>query len=276
MSLIEWGFSKLKPEVVVPALWRAAASLIGLATVACIPLSKSIQPYPSTPMGLLASIARHANLASTERWLSHAEEWLATQPVHQLAWLLAVGAVCSGLHWAARYRVNSIENLHVSLTWIGLGALREVGCPAWGILLIAAAIALTVAEWQVIRFGSRYHRLRDRLNYITIHVLGSLMDALQLLGSVLIRGPVALGWQWLIINPRAEFWLRTDEDDDDVAEVQPRDRTYAMFAPRELAELVRRDRIWTYEETWRLLKRSSHLEWGLGTGRNNTENPPEN
>ncbi|WP_423488008.1 hypothetical protein [Mycobacteroides sp. PCS013] len=274
MSLIEWALSKLKPELLLPALWRMVASLIGIATLGCAVLQKSIYPYPSTPTGLLASIANRAHLAPAERWLTQVGQWLNQQPQNQLAWLVGVIALCSGLYWAARYRVNAVENLHVSLTWIGLGVLRETGCAAWAMLLIAVAIALVVAQVHVSRFGSRYHRLRDRLNYILAHAVGSLADLPWIVGFLLIRGTAALGAQWFVINPRAEFWYRVDRqrDDDDVVEVQPREGVFAMFAPPgDIEHRLKRSRMWSHADTWRLLKRSPEVEWGGGGGADRQE-----
>lgn len=268
MSLIEWGLSKLKPEVVVPALWRAAASLVGISTLMCIVLQRSIQPYPSTPTGSLAALANRLRLTSIVHRLTQAGQWLATQPHHGIVWLLALVALSSGLYWSARYRVSPVENLHVSLTWIGLAVLRELGCAAWEMLLIAGVVAIATAMLHTTRFKTRYHRFSDRLSYILIHAGGSLLDLIALVCFALIRGPVALGWQWFIINPRAEFWLHEDDggNNDRIARVQPRESTFVMFAPpAEMASQIRKNRLWTQSEAWRALKRSAEVDRGGGT-----------
>ena len=195
----------LRPEVALPALFRVAASLIGVGTVLCVLLRHRIQPYPSTPMGFFAFVAEHIRMSSVERWLTNAGQWLAQPPQHQLIGPLAIAAVFSGVYFAARYRVSPIENLHVSGTWVGLAALRELGYAAWVIALIVVAAMIVVAVQHVWRFGARYHRFRDRLDYILLHVFGSLVDSASLIGFLLIRGFAALDCQWVIINPRAEF-----------------------------------------------------------------------
>jgi hypothetical protein len=260
MSLIEWGLSKLRTELALPALFRVAASLTGIATVSCLALQKAIQPYRSTPIGLFASAAEHIRMPSAERSLTNAEQWLAQPPQHQLIELLAIAAICSGFYFSARYRVSPIENLHVSGTWVGLATLRELGYAAWTLALISVVASIIVAMQHVIRFGAQYHGLRDRFGYIFIHLFGSLVDSAWLIGFLLIRGSMALGWQWVIINPRAEYWRLID---DGLGAWQPRGQIFVMFGSPRIADLVRDNPEMNRADLWRLLKRSGETEWGL-------------
>lgn len=266
MSLVEWGLSKLRPELAVPALFRAVTSLIGVATMFCV-VTPSGRPSSATPMGFFAAVANHIDMPAAERWLISARQGLVQQPqYHQPLGLVAIAFVFAGFYLAARYRVGPIENLFVSATWVGLAALCELGCTAALLMLTAVSSAIVAAVQNVRRFGARYHRLRDRFLYIFFHVFGSLGDAAWLVSSLFIKGFGALDWQWVIVNPRAEFWRRIDyESNNHKAESQPHKQTFVMFGPRAIADEVRVNPQLTHADVWRLLKRSPDVEWGLGS-----------
>lgn len=249
--------SKLKPELAVPALFRIVAGVVGWFGIAW--------PWSSTPLHVAADLARSSEAMAAQQLFLAADAWLGQDTERrQLLGLAAVVIVAVGARWAVRYRLNAIANLGVSATWLGLVTLRQSGCPTWLMLLAIPVTIVVAAVSQSVRFGTRYHRLRDRFAYGFAHLAGSLIDPFALFVTLLVRGPSCLGWQWMVINPRAEFWRRIDVARfSDGAEVQPWERPFVMFGPATIADWVRDDPQLTRTEIWRLLKRHPDLEWGL-------------